>query len=175
MIPFDTPPPARPAPAPDALPFLLRDYELRLNYLSAHFTRMWTRFNFFLTLESALSAAFWIWIKEASGAQTKASPASLAGIAWVGLVSSVVWYLFGAQDRYLVAAYREEAKQVGEQVAARYGVANYSYVGNPESEVKMNLSQWRSDWVSVTRLAALFPLLVVAYWLAMILLGYHRT
>lgn len=167
--------PPNQAVSPEALPFLLKDYELKLNYLSAHFTRMWTRFNFFLTLESALSAAFWIWIKEAAGAQAPPSPNSLAGIAWIGLVSSVVWYLFGAQDQYLVTAYREAARQVGEQVASGYGVANYSYVGNPKSALAGGLSQWRSEWVSVTRLAALFPLLVLAYWLVMLFLRYYPS
>jgi len=40
--------------AVDEKDFLLRDYELNVCYLSVHFQRMWTRFNFFVTIESAL-------------------------------------------------------------------------------------------------------------------------
>jgi hypothetical protein len=47
-----------------ALSFLQRDYELKIKYLSNHFSRMWTLFNFFLVLEPGLSAALWVWFKE---------------------------------------------------------------------------------------------------------------
>ncbi len=33
---------------------LLEDYKQKITYLTAHMTRMWTRFNFFVTIESAL-------------------------------------------------------------------------------------------------------------------------
>ncbi len=47
-----------------ALSFLQKDYDLKIKYLSDHFSRMWTRFNFFLVLESGLSAVLWLWFKE---------------------------------------------------------------------------------------------------------------
>lgn len=34
--------------------FLQKDYELKARYLTDHFSRMWVRFNFFLTIESGL-------------------------------------------------------------------------------------------------------------------------
>jgi hypothetical protein len=34
--------------------FLIRDYELKIKYLTDHFSRMWTRFNYFVGIESAL-------------------------------------------------------------------------------------------------------------------------
>ena len=43
---------------PAVAPFLTKDYELKVRYLSDQFTRMWTRFNYFLVLESALFVAF---------------------------------------------------------------------------------------------------------------------
>jgi hypothetical protein len=36
--------------------FLVKDYELKINYFTNHLTRMWTRFGMFVTLESALVA-----------------------------------------------------------------------------------------------------------------------
>jgi hypothetical protein len=43
--------------ASKALPpkdFLLNDYDLKVRYLTDHFDRMWTRFNYFVGIESAL-------------------------------------------------------------------------------------------------------------------------
>lgn len=37
--------------------FLQKDYELKINYLTAQLARMRQRFNFFIALESALSIA----------------------------------------------------------------------------------------------------------------------
>jgi len=34
--------------------FLIKDYELKIGYLTQHFSRMWTRFNYFVGIESAL-------------------------------------------------------------------------------------------------------------------------
>ncbi|MGZ9190403.1 MAG: hypothetical protein ACXW39_10140 [Nitrospira sp.] len=34
--------------------FLTNDYELKVGYLTQHFGRMWTRFNYFVGIESAL-------------------------------------------------------------------------------------------------------------------------
>src|SRR5437763_10290349 len=35
--------------------FALEDYKQKSSYLSAHFTRMWTRFNYFVAIETALA------------------------------------------------------------------------------------------------------------------------
>jgi len=35
--------------------FLLKDYELKVRFLSDHLQRMWMRFNFHLTVEPALT------------------------------------------------------------------------------------------------------------------------
>jgi hypothetical protein len=46
-----------PSDAGEGLPpreFLLSDYELKVEYLTEHFGRMWTRFNYFVGIESAL-------------------------------------------------------------------------------------------------------------------------
>lgn len=45
--------------ADDALPpmdFLIKDYDLKVGYLTEHFGRMWKRFNYFVGIESALAA-----------------------------------------------------------------------------------------------------------------------
>src|SRR4051812_30766578 len=92
---------------PDHSAFLQKDYELKINYLTAHLTRMWTRFNFFVTIETALSTAIFGAFKDAGGFKSQA-----LYVAVIGAVFSLVWYVVGTQDRYLVEVYREYAKDV---------------------------------------------------------------
>ena len=153
-----------------ALAFVQKDYELKMNYLSAHFSRMWTRFNFFLVLESGLSAALWLWFKD-KGVFTSQAVA----LAWVGLATSVCWYLFGAQDRYLVEVYRKHVGDAGAIIAEKLGLrdylgSNYVHVGDQSTKITQNVYQWRLELLSTTKLAAWFPLLVILYWISMIVL-----
>jgi hypothetical protein len=78
--------------------YLKKEYELRVSYLKDHFTRMWTRFNFFLTINTGLLAlAFNI------------SPTALLILAGTfGLAMCVWWNHFAATDNYLVAVYRSQ-------------------------------------------------------------------
>jgi len=39
------------------LDFLIEDYWQKISYLKDHFTRLWNRFNYFLTIQSALFGA----------------------------------------------------------------------------------------------------------------------
>jgi hypothetical protein len=85
--------------------FLLKDYELKINYLTNQFSRMWTRFNFFLTVETAL----------VGGGFLVGKGTLMPEIAALGAMLSLVWYLFGAEDRYLVLIYRNQIKAVTER------------------------------------------------------------
>lgn len=70
--------------------FLSRDYEIKVNYLNAHFSRMWTRFNFFLTIETALIAF--------SFSEDSAEYTSYMAV--IGLIISLAWFAYASQ-RYL--------------------------------------------------------------------------
>jgi len=139
--------------------FLLEDYKLKAQYLIAHFSRMWTRFNFFLTINSALFAF--------SVQQDTAGLAPLFVAA--GIPLSALWYFFGAADNYLGDVYRrqvtypytllvpEELRALRQpqsaEEALKEALQNYSPVGvvgeieDGEIEkgfpVEMNLLGWR--------------------------------
>ena len=70
-----------------AEPFLVKDYELKVQYLTNHLSRMWTRFNYFVTIESALLGG-----KVAFG-DGKLSPQLVV----LGFFVSVIWYVMGAE------------------------------------------------------------------------------
>ena len=73
--------------------FLLKDYELKITYLTDHFQRIWTRFNFFVTIETALIGGNFL-LQAEDGFDPR--------LVYAGIVLSIFWYLMGAEDRYLV-------------------------------------------------------------------------
>jgi hypothetical protein len=158
-----------PSDAGEGLPpreFLLNDYELKVEYLTEHFGRMWTRFNYFVGIESALVGGNLIF------GDGKLSPQ----IAIVGVVVSLIWYVMGAEDRFLVRVYRGHVKDAADLIAetmwnaAAHGP--YRHVGEVEESsrtLKCELSGWRVEAISTTRLAAWIPLVVLLTWLGLLL------
>jgi hypothetical protein len=145
-----------------ANPFLLKDYELKVAFLTAQFARMWTRFNFMLVLESGLLAA---------AANTK-HHTGVRAIVWAEVLISAVWYVFGAQDKYLVEVYRGQVEAAARELRKAHSMPETSpYVGQVEGRlvselhIKRHPLQWRFKYASVTHLAALFPLLALVAWL----------
>jgi hypothetical protein len=157
--------------------FLLKDFELKVRYLSDQFTRMWNRFNFFIAIQSAFIAL--IGGKFTAGGETLLWPLVLTG----GILS-LIWYVFGAQDRWLVTLYRIQAEQAAKTVAA---IAEWP--GGREPDVLLGYYQFHTgssgvedikeedrnkkyrspiEWVwgpiSITKLAALFPAFTFLIW-----------
>jgi hypothetical protein len=89
--------------------FRLEDYKLKLANLDAHSSRMWTRFNYFVTIEAGLAGAFAI-----TNGQTLDQR-----ITWVALVEvfiSIVWWLVAARDRFLWRVFRRNVVQAAEHL-----------------------------------------------------------
>ncbi len=119
----------------------------------------------------ALVLALWVWFKDKADSVDKAFVLTL-----VGIVSTICWYVFGAQDRHLVVVYRKHVDDAGAKIAEALGLHDYlgsAYVpvGNQQTKIKQKwyeyLYQWRCELLSTTKLAAWFPLLVTVYWIFM--------
>ena len=135
---------------------------------------MWTRFNFFITIHSALLVALLGLFRE------DLEWAALA-IPGLGVLMSALWYVTGAQDRYMVGFYRAMITHAAERVAPGDGewahpglgvqgalpILAAGRPGDPEVALGLTneLTRWRIEAVSVTKLPALVPLLVGALWL----------
>jgi hypothetical protein len=160
---------------------LLEEYKLGVQYLTNHLTRLWTRFSFFLTLETALVVALLSLLRD--GQDGRLSPAALV-IPGVAVLLSVSWYVTGAQDRFLVVVYRH---QIGDIVRRLIPDPNkeWPYLGEdiddlePKLEKSMgkiprNRLQWRRKFLSITRMPAWFPLLTIGLWLgALVWMGWN--
>ena len=148
--------------------FALKDYELKVAYLSSHFQRMWTRFNYFVVLQAALI-----------GGKTIFGDRELSvwGVMF-GITLSLVWYVMGAEDRYLVQLYRHQIEEAAQVIASGVGspaprpITPVGHVPDPRFQVKPSITAWRVDPMSTTRLAAWIPLLALAVWIGM--LGWIR-
>ena len=151
--------------------FLLEDYRQKVSYLTAHLQRMWTRFNFFLTIQSGLLAFLFTSNRDLSHVALY--------FALAEAVVALLWYVFGAQDRYLVLLYRQHVKDAAQKLvsqvkapdsAATNALDHYVFVGDTSSaSIDNTLFEWRSESFSITRLAVIFPLIVLLVWLAMII------
>ena len=145
---------------------LFDDYKIHVDALTSQYTRMWTRFNFFITIHSALLVALIGLFKEDVEPARSRYPA-------LGLLMSVLWYVTGAQDRYMVGFYRAMITHAAERVAP--GDRQWAHPGLGvrgalpivgEDGLAPGLTGWRNEWVSVTRLPALVPLLIGVLWIA---------
>src|SRR3712207_2666183 len=130
--------------------------------------RVWTRFNFFLTVQSGLVAG----LVFASDEGTFTASALWFLIAEA--VLSVVWWVFGAQDRWLIALYRDQIEQsydlLRKQVTTELP-RNYPHTGqtvNQPNDSYESLVEWRSERFSITRLPAVVPLFLLGVWLGLI-------
>src|SRR5262249_27158936 len=134
--------------------FLVKDYELKVRYLTDHFSRMWTRFNYFVGIESAL----------AGGKFIVGSGGLPPQLAVIGALVSLVWYVMGAEDRLLVQVYRGHVAEAAARVMQAAGAAaipGYRHVGEVSASAAaqpMSVTAWRLEAVSTTRLAAWIPL-----------------
>lgn len=152
--------------------FLLDDYRQKVGYLTAHLQRMWTRFNFFLTIQSGLLAFLFTSNRDLSSVALYFALAEAA--------VALLWYVFGAQDRYLVLLYRQHVKQAAEKLVgelkashptAEGTLSNFVFVGDTsESSIGNTPLEWRSNTFSITRLAVIFPLIALAVWLVLIVI-----
>ena len=145
---------------------LIKDYELKVRYLTDHFGRTWTRFNYFVGIESALVGGKLIF------GNGKLSPE----VAIVGALVSLIWYVMGAEDRFLVRVYRKHVKDAADLLAREVWDATahgpYRHVGEvTESSRSLDweLSGWRWERISTTHLAAWIPLIVLLVWSALLL------
>jgi hypothetical protein len=167
--------------------FLLRNYELQVRYLSDHFSRMWMRFNFFLTINSALFGFSF----------NESYDSNVAYIGCAGILFGILWVYFGGVDNWLVDVYRGHvetgfyaitkwlnvvAERSCDSAAVKYEpVGALSFVGNTKEQRRfviddehpdgcvspIRMSRWSFRWerASATDLATIFPIIFLLAWL----------
>ena len=90
------------------LPFLTTDYQLKVDYLKGHLSRLWLRFNYFLSIELALFGLLGFLLFKQESPNVAACIFPIA----IGIAVSVLWCFIGIQDRALVKIYSVAIKYV---------------------------------------------------------------
>lgn len=162
--------------------YLQKEYEFRLTYLTSHLGRMWTRFNFFLTINTALFAF--------AVNQTSQEVFLLAGM--LGILVCLLWNQFAATDNYLVDVYRKQVAHAYfllTQDASFDTLRNsppfnhlktWTYTGDisPEyfdptdgrvKQIAQGFFQRRIPWLSATELGVVMSALYVLAWLGLLI------
>ena len=160
------------------LAFLQKDYELKVRFLVDHFGRMWTRFNFFMVATTALAIGLF------QGLRDGKTLGDAIAFPIAGALLALCWYVFGAEDRYLVVAYRDEIARTARAIEKSLNLPRelarleeksesvYVAVGDvAQASVPPKYYQWRKDPISTTKLVAIFPLVVLFCWIALIALA----
>jgi hypothetical protein len=152
----------------DRLEFFRRDYEMKVDFLVKDLDRLWGRFRFFVTFQTALFGAVGFVIER-----------NLGVLIWllsiIGLGLSLLWALVGYEDRILVERYRGHVRQAFSKVASVLAVPADSYVH--VGEVPANLKAWTTlSWVprifSITRLPIWVAGSFALIWIALLFLRF---
>ena len=143
--------------------FLLKDYELKARYLTDHFSRMWIRFNFFLTIESGLAGLSF----------HKDYAHHVRALSYLGGFLALVWFHFGRTDNFLADFYRTQLGLVFDQlIKEEFWTRNNQqppkilFVGNVPKDTVVHQELLSGRWrrFSATELAAFLPLVYLAVW-----------
>jgi hypothetical protein len=84
--------------------------------------------------------------------------------------------VIGAQDCFLVKVYRDQVKTAGEFLAAALWQVEdhpYRFVGDTEDvdeKIKLTITAWRFEPISITKLPSLIPLAVSFVWLGLLVI-----
>jgi hypothetical protein len=98
--------------------FLLEDYKLKVEYYAGHLSRMWTRFNFLLTIDAGLFGLF--------ATRQNLLPATRQEFLLIGLVLSGVWLVFGVLDFCFIVRYTNDIRCAYNRLDLPRG---YTYAG----------------------------------------------
>lgn len=147
--------------------FLQKDYELKARYLTDHFSRMWVRFNFFLTIESGLVGLSFH--KDYSG--------HVLSLCCLGSFLALVWFHFGRTDNFLADFYRtqigiafdrlNDLKNQDKWAEENQRSPKLLFVGDVPGGVDVSQRVLSGRWskLSTTELAAFLPLVYLAIWI----------
>ena len=143
---------------------------------------MWTRLSYFVTVQLALFSALGYVVFDSQGRDMGVVPV----VPGPGMVTSLAWYVVGAQDRFLVTAYRDDlcatAKLLSEVLK---GLSWYGphYVGSRsggplrvhlEPDDSGFLSWYVEEW-SITRVPSLLAIILLLFWAFVGLMWYWEV
>ena len=156
------------------LDLLERDYVRKAEQLHRHLLSIWTRFNFFITVEGLIISS-----KFLARGDFYNENAYSSGICFLGLTTGVIWYCFSANDRYLVKLYRTHVEEAFEKFnllinetypkLSQLQSSNFNMSVQTNRYIKNDLLGWRWSRLGLTDYATIVPIIIVLFWTCYIL------
>ena len=138
---------------------LYEDYKAKLDYLTGQYARLWQRFNFFLSVELAIFG--FLSYLTFNTKVLEATPLAAA----IGIAVSLLWYVVGAEDRYLVEVYRNRADKAARRVEeAPGGISDFeqNHAGAETGCAAWNsYRSWYLPSISITKLPSTIALFLL--------------
>lgn len=136
---------------------LLEVYKTRVELLIAQGNRLWTRFNYFLTVEVALGALYYIH-------HAMAAPV-------IGLVFSCLWYLIAANDHYFLRHDRQRVRRFEEEyLVPLVGEPQFKPLYTEGIDIRQSWNCFNFKPMRVTSASVYIPLACIVFWLLWLLL-----
>lgn len=155
----------------DFIEFIERDYVRKIEQLHRHLLSIWTRFNFFITFEGLIISANFITIDKEQTSNDLSIWVSI-----LGLITSIIWYCFSANDRYLVKVYRSHVEEAHlilcdfiEKYANLHLSIDYDMAVVSNAKIKSNLLGWRYNKIGLTDYATMVPIALFLFWVSYII------
>jgi hypothetical protein len=139
----------------------VKDYELKIAYMKDHLGRMWQRFNYMLGIQTAIAGGKFILSPDKDGLE----------LCMIGFLFAVLWYMLGAQDRYLFKLYQKQVQAAFVVIEDDDASKTKSHVGQVDDvveKVDRDLFTWRFEAISSTKMAAIVPMVIAILWVVFI-------
>jgi hypothetical protein len=142
---------------------LFDDYKVKLDYVTKQYDRMWRRFDFFLTVELALFGYLGYLTFDVRIPEATTFPALL------GSFVSVLWFVIGAQDRWLVTVYRDRANKAATRFSEHADglplyAEDHAAAETSATSLRKEVRSWYWPWLSMTRVPATIAIAVAILW-----------
>lgn len=127
---------------------LVHYYEVRMLALTEYSSRIWNRFNWFLTLELAIFGFFF--------SHLETLPKNFISIVpTIGIVIALLWFLIGFEDRKSMKRHGEVVNEIDIEINKIFTEQDVSF----DLKYKKHPIRFRQMWVLFV-----FPLIVAASW-----------
>ncbi len=146
----------------DKLDFYSRDYEMKVDYLKDHLSRLWTRFNFFLSIELALFGFLGYLLFDGDGKNIEATLFPIL----LGSLISVIWCFVGWQDRALVKMYQRGVRDASINIYSMKGLRWYKGKEVGAKRKTKGIIKYCA-YLSITKIPFLLGALTLINWLIM--------
>lgn len=158
----------------DKLEFLVESYKSLIEIYNDYMNRIWSRFSILLTVDAALAGIF------ISKCFEKGFEFSLIAvlIPILGLILSLLLYFQSAQDRFMIRRFRYQLGELKIKISKLLDIDDellincYPFVDEELKKKKVfeDLTSWRWQIITVTRLPAISSMSLILFWIAFLMI-----